>query len=286
MKPTLPHRAGVSLKPQHYQEIISTLPDIGWFEVHPENYMGAGGPPHRYLQKIREHYALSFHGVGMSLGSTGGIKKDHLIALKHLIDRYQPAQVSEHIAWSHCNQIFLNDLLPLPYTHDSLEILCENLDRMQSFLGQAILVENPSTYIDFSQSDFSEPEFINRICKKTGAGLLLDVNNIYVSASNNGFDPYRYIDDIKLQNIGEIHLAGHSEQKLGNNKTIRIDDHGSEVKKNVWALYDYLLSKTKQPLPTLIEWDNNVPSLTTLLGEAEKADTKLNNHSKNTTPCI
>lgn len=268
----LPVRGGIGLKAQHFQQILETTPDIGWFEVHPENYMGAGGPPHRYLQAIRECYPLSMHGVGMSLGSADGIDSRHLHNLKALIERYQPEQVSEHIAWSHWNEIYMNDLLPLPYTRETLATICENLDQVQTALGRTILIENPSSYIDFQKTDFSEPQFLNKICETSGAKLLLDVNNIYVSAANNGFDPYRYIDNIEQHNIEEVHLAGHAIQTLPNNKPIRIDDHGSAVKPEVWSLYEYLVTRANRGFSTLIEWDNDIPSLETLMGEAQKAE--------------
>ncbi|WP_045860687.1 MNIO family bufferin maturase [Teredinibacter purpureus] len=275
MTEPLPLRCGVGLKAQHYNDIIHEQPNVGWFEIHPENYMGPGGPPHHYLQKIRAQYPLSLHGVGLSLGSSEGVSSEHLHALKRVIDRYQPAQVSEHIAWSHWNSIYLNDLLPLPYTHESLQILCDNIDRTQAFLGRSILIENPSTYIDFSYSDLTESAFINEACQRTGAGLLLDVNNIFVSATNNGFDPYHYIDTINTQYIGEIHLAGHTEKTLPDASIIRIDDHGSAVKNSVWMLFKYLLTKTNKPFPTLIEWDNDIPEWAVLEGEAHKAETLL-----------
>lgn len=268
----LPVRGGIGLKAQHYQQILETTPDIGWLEVHPENYMGAGGPPHRYLQAIREHYPLSMHGVGMSLGSASGIDPDHLRNLAALIARYQPEQVSEHIAWSHWNDIYLNDLLPLPYTQETLTTICDNLDRVQTALGRTILIENPSTYIDFLQTDFSEPDFLNQIGKITGAGLLLDVNNIYVSAMNNDFDPYWYVDNINLNNVEEVHLAGHAIQALAHNISIRIDDHASAVTPDVWKLYEHLITNANRGFATLIEWDNDIPTLETLMNEAQKAE--------------
>jgi len=273
---TLPSRCGISLKAEHYKDIINTQPDIGWLEIHPENYMGAGGPPHRYLEAIRKHYPLSLHGVGMSLGSTDGVSIEHLIELKKLIQRYQPAQVSEHISWSHWNQIYLNDLLPLPYTKESLKVVCDNLDQVQSFIGQQILVENPSSYIDYRNSDFTETEFITEVCKVSGCGLLLDINNVYVSASNNGFDPYHYLDSTPITAIAEIHLAGHSIKSIGPGKHIRIDDHGSAVKPEVWMLFDTLLQKLDSPPPTLIEWDTDIPPLSELIMEARKAEYRLN----------
>jgi len=271
---SLPPRSGISLKPQHYTDIIKTQPDIGWVEIHPENYFCAGGPPHRYLEKICEYYPLSMHGVGLSLGSTNGVTESHLNALQKLVQRYQPAQVSEHIAWSHWNQQYSNDLLPLPYTKESLEILCDNIEKVQTQLGRRILIENPSTYISFPENEFLEEDFINLVCKRSGAGLLLDINNVFVSAWNNNFDPSHYIDTINKNCIGEIHLAGHSITPLNNGKTLRIDDHSSEVKTEVWQLFEYFLSITQVPAPVLIEWDGDIPPLINLVGEAEKAEKK------------
>ncbi|SMF44229.1 hypothetical protein SAMN02745866_02833 [Alteromonadaceae bacterium Bs31] len=271
--PALPSTSGISLKAQHYQQIIETLPDIGWFEVHPENYMCEGGPPHRYLTKIRENYPLSLHGVGMSLGSD--ISEQHLKALSVLIERYQPQQVSEHIAWSQHGGAFFNDLLPLPYSKESFSCVSDNIDKAQNYLKRSILVENPSSYVGFSENDFSEPDFLNTLCKKTSCGLLLDINNVFVSGSNNGIDPYRYLDEINPDYVGEIHLAGHSIVTLANGTPMRIDDHGSAVKKEVWQLLSYFIEKHQQRFPCLIEWDSDIPELQTLLGEAHKASKRI-----------
>ncbi|MGK0297027.1 MAG: hypothetical protein ACI9XC_000627 [Gammaproteobacteria bacterium] len=267
----LPCNTGVSLKPKHYQTILETLPNVGWFEIHPENYMGKGGPPHKYLTEIRNHYPLSMHGVGISLGSAEGIDDTHLKALADLVNRYQPEQVSEHLSWSHIGGTFLNDLLPLPYNQESLQILSANIDKVQTTLGMTILVENPSTYINFNNSSWSEPEFLNELAKASGCGLLLDVNNIYVSACNQGFDPIDYIADIPKSAVGEIHLAGHSIQDIEGFE-IRIDDHGSPVKDAVWKLHRAVLALLGKPHPVLIEWDTDVPEFSVLLGEANKAE--------------
>ncbi len=243
-----------------------------WLEIHPENYMGEGGAPHAYLEKIRANYALSMHGVGMSLGSADGVDVEHLKRLKLLCDRYQPDQVSEHLSWSHWNSTFLNDLLPLPYTNESLNIICENIDRVQSALGRKILIENPSTYIDFAEMDFDETSFFRKIVEKSGCGILLDINNVFVSSFNNGFDPYKYVDNFPKGDVNEVHLAGHSLKKLTTSSEIRIDDHGSRVKDEVWALYDHFLKNTNHAIPTLVEWDTDVPEIDILLEEAEKAN--------------
>ncbi|MGY8814311.1 MAG: MNIO family bufferin maturase [Gammaproteobacteria bacterium] len=268
---SLPCNTGVSLKPQHYQTILETLPIVGWFEIHPENYMGKGGSPHKYLTEIRSHYHLSMHGVGLSLGSADGIDDTHLRALAELVKRYQPDQVSEHLSWSNFGGTFLNDLLPLPYNKESLHILSANIDKVQTELGMTILVENPSSYLDFNNSSYSEPEFLNELVKASGCGLLLDVNNIYVSASNQGFDPFDYIENIPKQAVGEIHLAGHSVQDIEGIE-ICIDDHGSPVKNAVWKLHQAALKILGKPHPVLIEWDTDVPEFSVLIGEANKAE--------------
>lgn len=270
---SLPKTTGISLKPEHYNALLGDkINATDWLEIHPENYMGEGGAPHAYLEKIRANYALSMHGVGMSLGSADGVDVEHLKRLKLLCDRYQPDQVSEHLSWSHWNSTFLNDLLPLPYTNESLNIICENIDRVQSALGRKILIENPSTYIDFAEMDFDETSFFRKIVEKSGCGILLDINNVFVSSFNNGFDPYKYVDNFPKGDVNEVHLAGHSLKKLTTSSEIRIDDHGSRVKDEVWALYDHFLKNTNHAIPTLVEWDTDVPEIDILLEEAEKAN--------------
>lgn len=266
----IPVSAGVGLKPRHYGEILDRKPDIGWFEVHTENYMGAGGPPHFYLEKIRQDYPLSMHGVGLSLGTADGLDLEHLAGIKKAVERYQPALVSEHISWSVANGVYLNDLIPIPYTAEALQIACDHIDQTQEILGRQILVENPSSYLLFKSSDMAEPDFINEILEKTGCGLLLDVNNVYVSCENHGWDAKAYLNILKGDYVQEIHLAGHSVKEW-RGKKIRIDDHGSAVCSEVWDLYDYTLSLTG-PKATLIEWDNNIPSLLTLEQEVARAN--------------
>jgi len=267
----LPNAAGVGLKAPHYDQILQGDHDLEWFELHPENYMGQGGLPHKYLTEIRQNYAISMHGVGMSLGSAEGVSLEHLGRLKELVDRYQPAQVSEHIAWSHGREIFHNDLLPLPYTKESMTVLSDNIDRVQNMLERQILVENPSTYLAFEQSEMPEPEFIAGVQKRSGCGLLLDVNNVYVSSVNNGFDPFEYLDSYPLDAVGEIHLAGHSVEAFDGNELL-IDDHGSPVTEAVWKLQAYALNKLARSVPVLIEWDTDVPSFDVMLGEARRAN--------------
>ncbi len=273
---SLPKRSGIGLKPEHYHFFLDNTDAIGWLEVHPENYMGRGGPPHHYLSKIRENYALSMHGVGLSLGSTDGVDPNHLKQLKQTIDRYQPEQVSEHLSWSHWKQNYFNDLLPLPYSEDSLKVIEQNIDLVQCTLGRKILVENPSTYIEFRQDSMSETEFLNEMVKKTGCGLLLDINNVFVSCDNHGKNPIAYLENYPTDAIGEIHLAGHSVQPLTDEKTIRVDDHGSEVKDEVWALFKHFCKTNKRRFPVLIEWDVDVPSIDILMNEANKAESILN----------
>ncbi|MGH1485907.1 MAG: MNIO family bufferin maturase [Cellvibrionaceae bacterium] len=267
----LPNTVGVSLKAQHYQHIIDNRPDIGWFEVHPENYMGAGGLPHHFLSQINEHYPISMHGVGLSLGSADGIDENHLAALSSVVKRHQPVQVSEHLAWSHWNNTFLNDLLPVPYTHDFLSVVVNNIHKVQDALQRTLLIENPSVYLGFNDASYTEADFLREVVKQTGCGLLLDINNVYVSANNQGYDPYNYINDYPIEHVGEIHLAGHA-QNLIEDQLVLIDDHGSPIIDNVWQLFAYTLKQQRQyPTPVLIEWDTNIPDFSTLLAEAEKA---------------
>lgn len=269
----IPARAGVGLKPEHYRNILTSNPDIGWFEVHPENYMSAGGAGHHYLQQIRDKYPLSMHGVGLSLGSEEGLSTEQLAALKSLVDRYQPALVSEHLAWCRYRNFVFNDLLPVPYTKESLDIMVNNIDQTQNHLKRQILIENPSSYFQLDYTTYSEWEFLVILARQSGAGILLDVNNIYVSACNHGFDAQEYIKNIPAELVGEMHLAGHSVQKLGSGK-ILIDDHGSEVIPEVWELYELTLDHIGNR-PTLIEWDANIPEWQILLREAKRADRRL-----------
>lgn len=272
----LPPRAGIGLKASHYREILQNHPDLGWFEVHPENYMGAGGPPHHYLGLIRQDYALSLHGVGLSLGSDAPPDVHHLQRLKTLVDRYQPAQVSEHLAWANHGGVFLDDLLPLPLTRDTLEIACANIQRVQETLGRAILLENPSTYLRFRDDDYPEADFLVELARRAGCGLLVDVNNVYVSACNHDFDPAAYLERIPAALVGEIHLAGHAVE-LVEGQALRIDDHGDRVCEAVWGLYRSLVQRVG-PRPTLIEWDTRVPELAILLNEARRAQDVLDCH--------
>lgn len=266
----IPAAAGVGLKPQHYVEVLETRPAIGWFEVHPENYMGEGGSPHAYLSEIRSHYPLSCHGVGLSLGGVGPLDATHLDRLKTFVRRYEPGLVSEHLAWSSHEGHFLNDLLPLPLTDEALDLMVEHVSQMQDALGREVLVENPSTYLAFEGEAMSELEFLIALSKRAGNKILFDVNNVYVSAKNHGFDAAAYIDAMPGSLVGEVHLAGHAVERV-NGHELRIDDHGSAVASDVWQLYERLISRVG-PKPSLIEWDTNVPDWSVLFGEACKAD--------------
>ncbi len=267
----IPARAGVGLKADHYREILETSPDIGWFEVHPENYMGAGGPPHAYLTQIRERYPLSLHGVGLSIGAERPLDTDHLARLKKLVDRYQPGLVSEHLAWSTHDTTFLNDLLPLPYTEETLARVARHVGQVQDALGRQILIENPSTYVVFDTSTMSETDFLKGVAERSGCGLLLDVNNVFVSATNHGFSPEFYIDTFPVEHVGEIHLGGHAEDEDEAGYPLLIDAHDRAVIDPVWQLYHRALRRCGVT-PTLIEWDNDVPEWPVLFSEAQQAE--------------
>lgn len=270
----IPARAGVGLKAEHYQTIIETNPDIGWFEVHPENYMGAGGPPHRYLSEIAARYPLSLHGVGASIGADQPLKQDHIDRLKTLNERYQPGLFSEHLAWSSHDEIFFNDLLPVPYREESLERVIEHVDQLQNHLGRQILIENPSVYVAFASSTMTETAFLEKLVERTQCGLLLDCNNVYVSATNQNYDPVAYLDAFPVEHVGEIHLAGFARDEDDEGDALLIDAHDREVAEAVWDLYDHTLLRAG-PVPTLIEWDNNIPQWDVLFAEAMRAEAKL-----------
>jgi len=267
----IPARAGVGLKADHYREILETGPDIGWFEVHPENYMGAGGPPHAWLTQIRERYPLSLHGVGLSIGAEKPLDTDHLARLKKLVDHYQPGLVSEHLAWSTHDTTFLNDLLPLPYTEETLARVARHVGQVQDALGRRILIENPSTYVVFETSTMSETDFLKGVAERSGCGLLLDVNNVFVSATNHGFSPEFYIDTFPVEHVGEIHLGGHAEDEDEAGYPLLIDAHDRAVIDPVWQLYHRTLRRCGVT-PTLIEWDNDVPEWPVLFSEAQQAE--------------
>ena len=269
--PPLPARAGVGLKADHIHTILDTAPDIGFFEVHAENYMGAGGAPHRQLAAIRERYPLSLHGVGLSIGADRPLDEGHLARLKALNDRYRPALFSEHLAWSSHGDTFFNDLLPVPYTNATLRRVVDHIDTVQETLGRRMLLENPSTYVAFAASTWTEVDFIAEIARRTGCGLLLDVNNVHVSATNHGFSATAYLDAFPLAAVEEIHLAGHASDTDDDGLPLLIDAHDRPVADPVWSLYTRVLERA-DPLPTLIEWDNDVPAFPALLAEARHAD--------------
>ena len=269
----LPPRAGVGLRHPHVLGFLEERPATAFLEVHSENYLGEGGPRRRALFDLARDYPLSFHGVGLSLGSAEGLDSRHLTRLRRLLDEYQPALVSEHLSWSVAGGSYLNDLLPLPYTEEALGLVCRNLDQAQEALGRPLLLENPSSYLRFRHSTIPEAEFLAAIQARSGCGLLLDVNNVYVSAQNHGLDALAYLRALPAAAVGEIHLAGHARRQVGA-ETLLIDDHGSAVPAPVWQLYEAALAMTG-PCPTLIEWDTDIPALPVLLAEASKADRRL-----------
>ena len=267
----LPARAGVGLKPEHFRAVLASRPAIGFFEVHAENYMVDGGPFHHFLTRIREHYALSLHGVGLSIGGTAPLDEAHLERLAVLVDRYEPASFSEHLAWSSHGEVFLNDLLPVPYDRATLARVCEHVDRVQQRLRRRILLENPSTYVEFEASTMSETQFLREVLARTGCGLLLDVNNAYVSCTNHGRDARAYLDALPLDAVAEIHLAGFARDADADGAPLLIDSHGTPVDAAVWQLYAETIGRAGA-LPTLLERDHDLPALPVLLAEAQRAD--------------
>jgi uncharacterized protein (UPF0276 family) len=267
----LPPRSGLGLKTEHFREVLGAQPDIGFFEVHAENYMVAGGPFHHFLGLIREQYPLSLHGVGLSIGAEGPLDLQHLQRLAALIERYQPQSFSEHLAWSSHGPVFLNDLLPLAYDAPTLNRVCEHIDQVQSALKRPMLLENPATYLAFQRSTIDEADFISEVIRRTGCGLLLDVNNVYVSCINHQRNPLAYIDALPLQAVGEIHLAGFAEDTDSLGDRLLIDDHGAPIDNAVWALYRQVLERVG-PIATLIERDNQLPAFSVLHAEARQAD--------------
>ena len=269
----IPLFAGIGLRSQHYRDVLETHPTVGWFEVHSENYFGKGGAPLHYLEKIREDYPISLHGVGMSLGSVDALEGQHLAQLKRLIDRIEPGLVSEHLSWGSFGGDFLNDLAPLPYTEEALLHLVDRIAQVQDFLGRQILVENPSSYLEFQHSTYQEQDFLNELSRRTGCGILLDINNVYVSCHNHGWDALDYLHGIAAERVGEIHLAGHTINRVAG-RDILIDTHNQKVCAEVWALYQTALRVVGKK-PTLIEWDTDVPALSVLIDEAQQANSYL-----------
>jgi uncharacterized protein len=270
----LPIAAGVGFKSKHFSGLTDASGAVKWLEIHAENYMGDGGRPLAQLRHLREHFAISVHGVGLSIGGEDPLDKAHLARLKHLIDWLNPASFSEHLAWSTHQGHFLNDLLPLPYTNATLTLVCDHIDQVQTCLGRQMLLENPSSYLAFAASTWDEPEFLREISRRAGCGLLLDVNNVFVSASNLGYSPRAYIDAYPVEKVGEIHLGGHDIDHDDHGAPLLIDNHGGLVADPVWALLEYTLAATG-PKPVLIEWDNHVPDWPTLAAEAARVQSAL-----------
>jgi len=267
----LPARAGLGLKPQHFAEILATGPDLGFFEIHAENYLVAGGPFHHYLSRIRERYPLSIHGVGLSIGGAGPLNAAHLERLAALLNRYQPQAFSEHLAWSTHAGVFFNDLLPLPYDNMTLNRVCDHIDQVQEQLQRRLLLENPATYVEFATSTMDEAAFLTEIIRRTGCGLLLDVNNAYVSSVNHHRDLQAYLTALPLSQVGEIHLAGFARDRDAAGAPLLIDTHGAPVAAAVWDFYAFALALLG-PTPTLIERDHDIPPLAVLIAEAQYAE--------------
>ena len=275
----LPARGGVGLKPEHFRHILEKRPAIGFFEVHAENYMVAGGPFHHYLERIRADYPLSIHGVGLSIGGEDPLDEAHLDRLAALLARYQPESFSEHLAWSSHGGAFFNDLLPAPYNAGTLARVCAHIDRVQERLGRSMLLENPATYVEFEASTMAETDFISEVVGRTGCGLLLDVNNVYVSCINHHRDARAYLRALPLAAVGEIHLAGHAREVDAAGAPMLIDSHDAPVAREVWDLYAYAISLTG-PQPTLIERDNDIPEFPVLAAEARQAEIVMARHAK------
>jgi uncharacterized protein (UPF0276 family) len=275
--------AGASFKPEHLPSILADRERRRFFEVHAENYMGAGGPPHRSLDAIRRDYPVSLHGVCMSIGGPHPLDKAHLERFRRLVECYEPALVSEHLAWSTHETAYFNDLLPLPYTRATLATVCDHIDEVQEVVGRRILLENPSTYVAFRESTMSETDFIRSVARRTGCGLLLDVSNVFVSATNHGFPALQYLADFPLSEVGEIHLAGHSEQSDDEGDRLVIDSHDGPVADAVWKLYEIVIARSGL-LPTLVEWDSNIPDWPVLEAEAAAAQAILDRHAASLLP--
>jgi uncharacterized protein (UPF0276 family) len=266
----LPPSVGVGYKPQHFAAIMADATPVKWLEIHAENYMGEGGRPIAQLRALAERFAISVHGVGLSIGGEEPPDRAHLARLRHLIDWLKPASFSEHLAWSSHGGAFFNDLLPLPYTDETLTRVAAHIDVVQQALGQRMLLENPATYLAFAETTLAETDFLAELVRRTGCGLLLDLNNVFVACTNQQTDPYAYIADFPLEAVGELHLGGHDEQQDDHGAPLLIDNHAAEVVDPVWQLYAHVIGHTG-PLATLIEWDNDVPDWPVLAGEAARA---------------
>ena len=272
----IPTSAGIGLRADHYREVLETKPAVGWFEVHSENYFGAGGLPLHYLEQVRAEYPISLHGVGLSLGSADPLNPEHLRHLKSLVDRFAPGLVSEHLCWSSIGGRYLNDLVPLPYTEEALGHVAARVSEVQEILGRRILVENVSSYLEYLESSIPEWEFLREVARRSGCGILLDVNNIYVSARNHGFDPRQYLRSIPGGLVEEIHLAGFTVNRFGGGELL-IDTHDHPVAEEVWRLYALAIERFGRK-PALIEWDTDLPPLEVLLAEAGKAERIMEMH--------
>lgn len=268
---------GIGLRSVHVADVIATRPAVAWLEVHAENYMASGGPTLAALERIRESYPVAIHAVGLSLGSADPLDARHLRRLRALVERIQPALVSDHLSWSSLGGRYVNHLLPLPYTDEALHLVCDHVAQAQDALGRRLLVENPSSYLRFRESPIPEPDFLADVVRRTGCGLLCDVNNVYVSACNLGLDPVAYLDALPVDAIEEFHLAGHSVNDA-DGVPVLIDDHGARVAPEVWALFAQVLARSG-PRPTLIEWDANIPELSVLVDEARRADAVMEAHA-------
>ncbi len=266
-----PLRTGAGFKPMHFEEIMADKEKVGFFEVHAENYMGDGGAPHAMLQRLRLDYPLFVHGVGLSIGGEQGLDKKHLTRLKKVVDRCEPQIVSEHLAWSTHDTTYYNDLLPVPYTEEVLDRVVRHVDELQTALGRKVLIENPSTYVRFDASTMAETEFLWSLAIRSGCGLLLDINNVEISATNHGYAPENYLAGFPLELVGEIHLAGHATETDGDGLPLLIDSHDRTVSDTVWPLFEQVVA-ARGGIPTLIEWDNDVPAWPVLKAEAERAD--------------
>jgi uncharacterized protein len=267
----IPATAGIGLRSAHHRHVLTARPNTPWFEVHTENFFASGGPQPQFLERVRLDYPLSLHGVGLSLGSTDALDCRHLAHLKRVVDRFQPVFVSEHLSWSSIGGQFINDLLPLPYTEEALIHFSDRVGFVQDFLGRTILIENPSSYLAFEHSTMPEWEFIAALSRRSGCDILLDVNNIYVSASNHGFSAADYIAGVPVERVREFHLAGHSTRVTQDGTTMLVDTHDGRVAEDVWTLFEAAVERFGAR-PTLIEWDANLPSFDVLEDEARIAD--------------
>jgi len=260
---------GLGLRHSHHQYVLTNKPKLDFFEVHTENFIASGGASLNFLSRISEHYPLSFHCVGLSLGSISGIDKKHLKNIQNLNDQFKPFLLSDHISWSNSSKGTANDLLPVPYTLDALNVFCDNINQVQDSVGREILIENPSAYLEYKEADMREVDFINKIADKTNCSILLDINNIYVSSKNFDFDPIKYLDELNINKVKEIHLSGHAIYQY-KNKEIRIDTHNTNICSKVLELYKYFIQKTPAQIPTLIEWDEDIPEFEILFQEMQK----------------